>query len=282
MVCTLSRIGLNKIMLLEEMDLQYNALKTIRDSLGCRQAYLIAVANALVSYRLTGYGEDYWMETAEYFTRKKPVSNLREAFMEFLLGSKYNRLLVDKKLKRLEKLFVSKTFSQLRSNPSSYCRDLYRLCKELAKIYGQDTSAKTIVFAVKMYSYVCRLCEGVPAVDRRIDIPVDKRVVEFTILSRLVTIPGYTKTTSCGIKKIVDELLSKHRKIVVKVWKHVSKETGIPPLQLDTVIWLLTKYIKNSSSCSEFIRKVGNTYNDIIPEQVLREICGLVLEHKYT
>lgn len=281
MVSILSRIGLDKIMLLEEMDPQYSALKTIRDSLGCRQAYLIAVANALVSYRLSGYGEDYWMETAEYFTRKKHVSNLREAFMEFLLGSKYNRLLVDKKLERLEKLFASKTFSQLRSNPSSYCRDLYSLCRELARIYGQDTTAKTIVFAVKMYSYVCRLCEGVPAVDYRIDIPVDKRVVEFTVLSHLVT-PGYTKTTSCSIKKIVDELLSRQRKIVVKVWRLVSKETGIPPLQLDTVIWLLTKYIKNSSSCNEFIRKVEDMYNNIIPEQVLHEICGLVLEHRYT
>ncbi|WFO75427.1 N-glycosylase/DNA lyase [Desulfurococcaceae archaeon MEX13E-LK6-19] len=272
----LKEIGVERILVLETRDPQYIALKDLARERDCRTAFLVAVANALISYRLTGYGEDYWTEVSQFF--RKHNGSLEELFIEFLQKhSRYNRLSIAAKIRRLRKFFSSKLYNTLLEQPSKYCNDLYSLVKQLSTIYRQPVNAKTIVFAAKMYSYVCRICHGKPVIDHRIEIPVDKRITTFTLTSGIVE-PTEEQLTRENLRKHVETLMTKHRKLVLETWRKISKETSIPPLQLDTIIWLTTRYI-NIENQIEAIKKIIEKYGDIIP---LKQLEQLYKESVYT
>ncbi len=265
----LKEIGVERILDLETRDPQYIALKDLARERDCRTAFLLAVANALISYRLSGYGEDYWTEVSQFF--RKHNGSLEELFIEFLQKhSRYNRLSITAKTRRLRKFFSSKLYNTLQEQPSKYCNNLYGLVKSLSTTYRQPVNAKTIVFAAKMYSYVCRICHGKSVVDHRIEIPVDKRITTFTLTSGIVE-PIGEQLTRENLRKHVETLMTKHRKLVLETWRKISKETSIPPLQLDTIIWLTTRYI-NKTNKREAIKEIIKEYGDTIPPNKLQQL----------
>jgi len=208
----------------ETSDPQYAAVKRLYGVHGLRAAALV-VANALVSYRLTRPGEEYWSEFADYFARKptpQDVKELIDMFIEFLEASRGNRRLVQQKLARLRK--ASSVLQRLLDQPDRY-RDLKRLVDELAAVYSGKGVEKTIVFAAKMLHYLYRAA-GLEEVNANtVPIPIDRRMAILTYTSGLLDASP-------------SEVMSKYRDAAVEAWLEVAKRSGIPSISLDAIVWL--------------------------------------------
>ncbi|WP_456481288.1 N-glycosylase/DNA lyase [Methanopyrus sp.] len=207
-------ITLRKIRLIEErVDVQYRAIEALAESLPPIDVVRLTVANALVSYQLSSAGEDWWREFSDYFRERRPGDIVRE-YAQFLPRSRGNRRLVRQKLRRLRR---AKTFLEGLSwrDVESYYRDMNRLRLDLARTLDADPESKTIVFAVKMFGYALRTITGrFRPYPFEIPIPVDVRVERVT-------------------RRITDDDPRSY-------WSSVARRTGIPPLHLDSVLWVGT------------------------------------------
>jgi len=200
-----------------------------------------AVANALVSYQLTMRGEDYWNLLAEQLLAGKPsLSELKSWFREFL--ARYNPRSCSAKYSRITRFTGTSLYRELSSQPLKYCSNLSTLNSILGSIYG-DPSAKTVVFATKIYYYAC-LASGCEALlDFDINIPVDRRNAAITASLGLLKISGVS----------VETLFSKYRSVVANVWRIISNAAGIPPLLVDTITWAV---LGNPTAARSYVHKL--------------------------
>jgi len=191
----------------EKIDPQFQALKYLHSRVD-RDAFApLVVANALVSYQLSGKGENWWWEFAEWFS-KNPADNIPEAYGLFLPKSRTNRRLVRIKVGRLEKI---NAFLQ-NFEPDVYYKNMNLLHSDLAQQLGSSPAAKTVVFAVKMFGYAMRIATGTfRPYPFEVPIPLDSR-----------------------IKKLTERLT---REDPLRFWNNVAKETGVPPLHIDSILW---------------------------------------------
>jgi len=185
---------------IEQYDRQYKALEKLYEALNNKEVFFkLVLTNALLSYQLPVKGEKYWENFASFFSKR----NSLEDFKDFI--KIYNYRFLNTKLKRLDKVkpLISKlTLKDLQF----FCKNPLALLKLLSDELKQPLSAKTLVFAVKMFIYACRIIgEETVVAPFEIDIPVDVR-----------------------LKKISSD---------VKFWKQLAAEVGIPPLHLDSIIW---------------------------------------------
>lgn len=226
--------------LLEENDPQYTAIRRIIDKHGCSYAALAAIANALVSYQLSTRGEIYWTRFAEHIAGESLTSirDLYSVHRGFLALTPYNRIGLEYKIRRLHIFYNSILSSQLYHEPLAYCGMLDKLVSILARIYRVNVESKTIVFAGKMYYYVCKGC-GVEDVAGNIPIPVDRRIAYVTITSCLVA-DKCIEPRRCSYNL----MKPRNRHLVVEAWDRISRETGIPCYRLDSLIWLIGRFIK--------------------------------------
>ncbi len=216
---------------------------------------LSTVTNSLVSYQLSGRGEDYWIEFSKRITASRidSIESLRNFFKEFLLSSRYNRLYVRTKIRRVEKFLDSRLAIELYRTPCRYSRDLYRLLESTAKTMDQDLFDKTIVFSTKMYHYASMIVCREYSVDYRVPIPVDKRVTTASLLSGVIEYTGSNR----DLLLIVNKLMSRrYRRLVIDAWMNVSSISGIPCIYLDTILWLLTGCYTRSRTLSSTIECV--------------------------
>ncbi len=210
----LRELGLDCARLIEEkVDLQFDALKNLRENLRDDELFIkLAIANSIVSYQLSGKGEDWWWEFSGYFSENPPERSIVEAYSRFLPNSRTNRRFVAGKLKRLEKLEPFLEELSIDDLREYYFGGMELLRDELARTLGSKKSAKTIVFAVKMFGYAGRIAfdEFVPY-PMEIEIPDDVRINAYT--RRFTIEPS------------------------VRFWSRIAKETGIPPLHIDSILW---------------------------------------------
>lgn len=185
----------------EKYDKQFIALKKLYQKIRDRNLFLkLVLLNAINSYQLTMKGEQFWMKFSEYFSNKSNIK-LPEDYIEFL--KKYNKRYLQTKIKRALKLWNAIKDLDL----TKFCEDLLKLRDFLSKVMNQGKDAKTIVFAVKMFGYACRIIKDQRIVfPKEIFIPLDSR-----------------------LKKISDKK---------EFWIRVSEETGIPLLHVDSLIWI--------------------------------------------
>ncbi len=233
----LKRHGEPLIDVLEQNDPQLRAIRIIATSNGCRVAAVSAVANALVSYQLVGRGEDYWMETAQSIAASKAGSlrDLAEFFQSFLsYGSRYNRLALGAKKKRVTRFLSSQLALELWEKPDSYAMNLRLLDERLARVMRQEPGDKTIVFAVKMYYYVARACGWSVGEIYGIPIPCDRRVCLVTLTSRIVD-----NKAPCVSRGDVAALMSRYKRLAIEAWRIVEEASRIPCIRLDALVWLL-------------------------------------------
>ncbi|MDD3646628.1 MAG: N-glycosylase/DNA lyase [Candidatus Gracilibacteria bacterium] len=205
----------------EEADRQFIALKNLWANIDYnpKKYYLaLIIANALICYQLSGKGEDYWEEFSEYFSSLSPFGGKMSGgqiggfLSEFIKLSKGNRRFVETKIKRLEKLrpFL-KCFID---REEYYYENMIELRDDLAEVMNQNKVAKTIVFAVKMFSYGARNVFGkIVYFPSEICVPVD---------SRLTNIFEKYRENYTDINKFYFDL---------------SQKLGIPELHLDAIIW---------------------------------------------
>jgi DNA-(apurinic or apyrimidinic site) lyase len=197
----LKEFSLSDALLLERFDRQYGALERLYNSIGDEELFLkLVLVNALLSYQLPTRGEIYWENFARFFAENPSL----KGFEEFL--KTHNNRFLSSKLKRLKK--VLKVIEKLTARElKEFCENPHRLLNYLSRELNQEKSAKTLVFAVKMFIYACRIITGKAIVAPfEIEIPLDVR-----------------------LKKISPRL---------EFWRKLSREVNIPPLHLDTLIWV--------------------------------------------
>ncbi len=199
----------------ERIDLQFDALRSLHENLKDKGLFMkLVMANAVVSYQLSGRGEDWWWEFSRYFSDNPPDDGIVEAYSSFLPRSRTNRRLVTPKVSRLERFepfLDSLSFRDLRDY---YFGGMTHLRNEIARVLNSKENAKTIVFAVKMFGYAGRIVFGefVPY-PMEIEIPEDSRITAYT-------------------KRFTDEKPA-------GFWSRIGRETGIPPLHIDSILWPL-------------------------------------------
>ncbi len=188
----------------ENVDEQYKALQYLSD----HERFLeLVTAAAFISFQLSGSAEDWWWEFARWF-KGRSVRDIYEAFRIFLPLSKNNSRLLDVKLKRL-KLFVE----FLNKRPlETYRSDFLALYNDIMSFFGYRKPMKTVSFSVKMYGYAWRIWNGFAPYPMEIPIPLDRRIEH---ISRLL-----------GMRDPIRE------------WYLASRRTGVPPLHLDTILWV--------------------------------------------
>ncbi len=201
LLSVLSSFSPEEVRRIEELDPQYRALEELHSSVGNNELFFkLVLVNALLSYRLPTKGEKYWENFSRFFSQNPDLSK----FEEFL--KLYNNRFLEGKLRRLKK--VLKAVRKLDKRfLAEFCKNPEGLLDFLSKELRQDRSAKTLVFAVKMFIYACRIAGYTEAkAPQNLDIPLDSR-----------------------LKKISDSL---------EFWRNLSEELKIPPLHLDAVVWL--------------------------------------------
>ena len=197
----LSQFSVEDALKIEELDRQYKALQRLHSSLKDNEFFLkLVLVNSLLSYQLPTKGESYWENFAEFFSKGKTLRD----FEDFL--KLHNNRFLSGKLKRLKKVLplIEKISKK---ELLEFCKNPKQLLEYLSEGLNQPKSAKTLVFAVKMFIYACRIATGKKVLAPfDIDIPLDVR-----------------------LKKISDDL---------NFWREISKKLGIPPLHLDAIVWV--------------------------------------------
>ncbi len=186
----------------------------------------LVIQNALLSYQLSSTGENRWKEFAKYSVKNQnsiDKNNLLDWWTEFLVTCKWNRRLVNMKLKRLKKtIILYNEFSSIKKI-KYYYNNMRQLNLLLANEMKQKDIAKTIVFAVKMYGYVSRIIFGeFISCPMNISIPIDSRITKIYEIE--------TKHKGATNKQIEEYFIK------------LSKKYKIPPLHLDSLLWV--KYWK--------------------------------------
>lgn len=199
----------------EESDRQYIALKNLYNNIINKEVYLwLILANSIICYQLSWKGEDYWEEFSVYFSKINiQKDDILKELWNFIKQSKNNKRFIDTKVNRLEKL---KIFLKNFINNEEYFYDnMLILRNELAKSMKQKKDAKTIVFAVKMFSYWARNSfKKLNYFPENINVPVD---------SRLIALFEKYKWDYEDINKFYFDL---------------SKQLNIPELHLDALVWV--------------------------------------------
>ncbi len=196
----LSEFSLEEALKLETFDRQYRALQKLFNKLESAEPFLkLVLINALLSYQLPMRGEAYWEKFAEFFSENPNLDRFEE-FLKF-----YNNRYLSAKLRRLKKVLAA-VGNLSEGELKGFCRNPEGLLNFLSEKLKQPKGAKTLVFAVKMFLYACRIA-GLETATAPFDtdIPLDAR-----------------------LKKISDD---------PAFWRSLAEAVGIPPLHLDVVVW---------------------------------------------
>lgn len=203
----------------EENDEQFLALKSLYNNLEKNKNFFLfyIIANSLICYQLSSTWEKYWKEFSielwKYLNSWK--TDIYNFFQFFLKNSKWNKRLIEIKLKRILKL--EKFLNDFIEKQEYYYENMLILRDKLSKVMNQKKDAKTIVFAIKMFSYWARVYFGkIVYFPFDINIPIDSR-----------------------IEKIFKKYW-KNENIKEFYWK-ISKKLNIPELHLDAVLWIKIK-----------------------------------------
>lgn len=250
---------------LKYKDPQYHAVKKLVNALGFNVASLLVILNSIISYQLGIPGERYWLRFADFFSKASSDVNV-ELFKSFLVEAGCARLL-DQKLRRIERVLLSHLASNLLENGLLYCNNLKMLVNELAKLLGSKTTSKTMVFAAKMYGYVCDLA-GVGPNYADIPIPVDYRNALLALTSCIIE--------DCTSKKSIEECsavltITKYAKYVQEAWSAVCSCLNIPCLLLDVFTWLFArKAVEASFKPWRTVELFKRDYNMDIPVETAK------------
>ena len=242
LITILKKFNLSEVLEIERrLDKQYEYLVKLNKRVkNCKIFLSLIILNAISSYALNCTGEDYWGEFSEFFSclygSRDNVSprEIIESFKSFLVSSRCNKRYLEIKIRRVEKLYDF--LERLSKDLDKYLYNYDELWRDLSSALGSRRDAKTIVFAVKMFNYGARICLGNDlSLPMNIPIPVDHRI------------------------EIISERLGVRKK-VTDFWNSVARITGIPPLHLDSLLWIAYRYVKKGerSGDEKFDELIGS------------------------
>ncbi len=193
---------------IENNDPQFLALKKLSFRVSSEFLVKSSIANALITYQLSGKGEDYWQEFADGIEE----GDLYKSIIKFLENSKNNRRLLNEKKKRLKKAIEYIDGVKIADG----CLEIWN------KIAKMGKEKKTTVFAVKIFGYVKRIInERFCYYPMEIPLPIDSR-----------------------IKIISKRFVVGDDKCIQKFWQEIAELSNIPPLHIDSILWLGKLHIK--------------------------------------
>ena len=224
----LKKFTLEDALKIESQDRQFLALKRLYESKKfSNELYLfLIIANALISFQLSWKGEDYREEFSEEvgrnFWRNRKKKDIYEFFENLLKNGKNNRRFIDLKLKRIQKILDGFEDRIEMGKFEKYYKNMDRLAEDLAEIMRQAKDAKTIVFAVKMFSYGARNVFGyVERFPFSLNIPIDSRLEKLYLAE-------VGRNFWRSLKK----------KEISGFYQNLAKKLNIPPLHLDAILWV--------------------------------------------
>jgi len=196
----LSKFSIEEILYFEEnYDLQYKYLRFLYKNIKNQDLFLkIIVINSLLAFQLSYKGEKFWKIFSIYFSKHN--DDIYNNFLSFI--DLYNRRYKEIKIKRLNRIYNWIKDKDL----LIYKDDLVKFNSEIAKVMGQNIYNKTIVFSTKIYGYGLRIIGYKIIFPFEIFIPIDNRIGK----------------------------ISKDK----NYWIKLSKETNIPLLHIDSLIWI--------------------------------------------
>ena len=267
----LQRVRPEAIDAIEFNDPQFKAISRVVDVYG-HKAVALVVANALVSYRLTLTGEEYWLEFANWFTKTRPhiekVDDILNAFSSFLDVSKGNKILRVQKLNRLRR--AARVIENVLAQSNRYL-DLKLLVSELAMSLRAKPFEKTIVFAAKMAYYTFRILGYNARLEEITMIPIDKRLALLTATSGLLDADP-------------KNIMSRYRDTAIEAWREVARLSNIPLLRLDAIVWLPARGLEKllykgriEAARDEFARKLNSYSSGLIDWHTARDIAKQIL-----
>ena len=208
------RLGIGTILQLERRDPQYVAVCDVVKKHGEEVGARLAMLNALVSYRLAGRGEEHWQYFGRYFSQRG-VTDVCRDFLVYLETSPFLKIGVEARRRRVAKV--------CRYSPD--LENLLNTLRGLSTLLDVYPHQKTLVFSIKIlnYAYMCSRNVDRP-LPFEIPIPVDFRVAHLTWCAGLIDMPPA-------------EAMRRQRDVQA-VWSRVAEESGVPPLHIDTVLWL--------------------------------------------
>lgn len=253
-------------------DPQYSAVKVLVDSRGLNTATLLVVSNSLISYQLSIPGEAYWTAFADFFSKKGDEIS-PGLFREFLIYVKCTRLL-DRKIERIERFLRSSVASKLLHDGLLYCNDVKRLLTELSLAMGSRGLSKTLLFAVKMYSYVCDVVGIKPSYN--LPIPPDYRNALLALTSCIVVDCVGKRIKECAVELTKPS----YAKWVQEAWSTVCAHANIPCLLLDVFTWLFAgKAVEARFNPTKAVALFKEEYGVSVPQEVARVLLECVEKH---
>ncbi len=275
----LRQIGLKPILLIEESDPQFKAILKIVDNIHDKCiAFLLIVSNAIISYRLSSRGEEYWLEFANYVSkiRAHGIYEVVNALKAFLSVSRGNRLLRSQKIRRLTRLLTSGSLNQLLDLCRGNRINLLEIVNVLANGLNSKRSSKTIVFACKMSYYFLRAIGQDTLPPFEIDIPVDRRIAIVSYTSGLIKLDPHISRA-----RELEHILLRNSDLVVSVWRRVSAMSSIPPLNIDSLIWLISKDIGVKSI--SYVRKQAlESLSRVVDYALAKSFLEELFRYEYT
>lgn len=225
--------SLDSILKIEEQyDFQYIALKKIylrfKNISDIQKAICIflVVQNALISYQLSWKWEERWNEFSNYLSwyikNWGTYKNIKWRNI-ILFNCTNNHRLFQIKLDRIRKTYNFITLFKDIDKIYYYYKNMDELNIMLSKWMNQNKYDKTIVFAVKMFWYICRIIfNKTITFPMSVSIPLDSRIQKI-----------YSDNIAINDTKI--NIINYFNMLWNKYW--------IPPLHLDSLLWI--KYWNN-------------------------------------
>ena len=249
----LKSLGLESALMVEEVDPQFQAVRLITSKMSFGPALTLIVLNSIISYKLSGRGEDYWNEFALYVSKVSEPKSLIEAvklMLGFLSVSKINVALRTAKTSRLLRASTARVLEP--DIIVRQTRNLRKFAKDLALSLRSKWSSKTIVFSIKMICYAYRARYGRALIAPfSIPIPLDSRIAKLSWTSGVVDVEGASLR---AWSDVIEALMGKPR-IVQRAWSAVAEKSGIPPLHLDSILWLIGSFVDRRRAREEAVKE---------------------------
>lgn len=191
----------------------------------------LVIKIALISYQIWWTGEQWRSEVCEYiYNRREDILsdpdciNQNDRRTILLKSCKYNRRLINMKLSRLQKIWnLRSIFVNL--SDYEFCYDNMELFhSKLCKLLWSDQYAKTTLFATKMFGYISRLVfDKLVIYPDWLHIPLDSRLIY--IYNMINDSASIDNSKAANI-------------YIINFFTQISKNHNIPPLHLDSLLWL--------------------------------------------
>lgn len=269
----IGKLGLETIYFIEEKDKQLEAMRNLYAKTGhVGYVCLLAVSNALISYKLSVKGEEYWLTFSKELSKTKPSLNYAlENIVRFLRKHRLNVINLEQKINRLRRLYSSNIVHKIFNNPEAYARNIVKLWKDISEALHTDPKSKTIVFSIKMFYYAYYASTDIRIrLPMEIPIPVDFRVSIISLTSGLLQFKR-----SMMFSDKVKLLLSKYGDAVREAWNEVSERANVPPLNLDALIWVFGRNVTLQCSKENIVHKTFEHLRELFdrePDTLMKKL----------